>query len=256
MEIDKNEVGKRIKTIRINLKETTAEFAKHFNPPASDSLVSRWERGVNLPNNERIKEIARLGNLSVDQLLYGDLNITVSVDEYLTDKLNSYLENKMKIIRRQINLAVEPFLQTIDEPEDTELINNDDTHLNQCKAFKKIGLNYIENNFKQYSYEVFKNNFSNPDSTSFEKYKENEWEIMKEVLDNLWESYDISKKGNVNYWINDRFTKQVKENLERIIELAVQENKEDYYINDLVQPILDEAADKINNINISNQDAE
>jgi transcriptional regulator with XRE-family HTH domain len=69
---NKIEVGKRIKNIRINLKETTAEFANNFDPPSSDSLVSRWERGVNLPNSERLKVIADLGGISVDELLYSD----------------------------------------------------------------------------------------------------------------------------------------------------------------------------------------
>lgn len=69
---NKIEVGKRIKNIRINLKETTAEFANNFDPPSSNSLVSRWERGVNLPNSERLKVIADLGGISVDELLYSD----------------------------------------------------------------------------------------------------------------------------------------------------------------------------------------
>lgn len=75
MEMDKKEVGSRIKSIRINLKETTAEFAKRFTPPASDSLVSRWERGVNLPNSGRLKQIADLGGYTVDELLYGSNSI-------------------------------------------------------------------------------------------------------------------------------------------------------------------------------------
>lgn len=71
MDIDKKKVGLRIKSIRINRKESTADFAKNFDPEASDSLVSRWERGVNLPNNIRIKKIADLGDITVEELLYG-----------------------------------------------------------------------------------------------------------------------------------------------------------------------------------------
>lgn len=65
------EIGARIKDIRISLGLTMKDFGKKFDPPASDSIVSRWERGVNLPNNERLKRIAELGNVPVLYLLEG-----------------------------------------------------------------------------------------------------------------------------------------------------------------------------------------
>lgn len=70
--INKLEVGKRIKAIRINKKLTMKDFGKNLNPVASDSIVSRWERGISLPNNQRVKQIADLGNVSVTYLLYGE----------------------------------------------------------------------------------------------------------------------------------------------------------------------------------------
>lgn len=99
MEINKGEVGSRIKTIRISLKETTALFAKRFNPPASDSLVSRWERGVNLPNNQRLKEIADMGNMSVDELLHR------KEKEQITMKTEIY-KGKVKIVDEKIGDVV------------------------------------------------------------------------------------------------------------------------------------------------------
>lgn len=92
MEINKKDVGSRIKMIRINMKESTAEFAKHFNPPASDSLVSRWERGVNLPNTERLNRIAELGGMSVDELLYGKRNVIIknAIDDSLSEYKDSF----------------------------------------------------------------------------------------------------------------------------------------------------------------------
>ncbi|MGK0539591.1 helix-turn-helix domain-containing protein [Staphylococcus haemolyticus] len=35
-------------------------------------MVSKWEKGLTKPSNERLKEIADLGNVSINQLLYGD----------------------------------------------------------------------------------------------------------------------------------------------------------------------------------------
>lgn len=96
MLIDKKEVGSRIKTIRINLKETTAKFAQRFDPPASDSLVSRWERGVNLPNNERLKAIADLEGISVNELLYG-VDKLVEIYDYTYLKITTPLTFKEKV---------------------------------------------------------------------------------------------------------------------------------------------------------------
>lgn len=71
MEIDNKAVGNRIKSIRKQKGLTTKDFGK-FISGASDSLVSRWERGVNLPNNARLKMIAKFGEITVEELLYGD----------------------------------------------------------------------------------------------------------------------------------------------------------------------------------------
>ena len=65
------EIGKRIKNIRISLGKDLNSFGKMLNQPASASLVSRWERGVNKPNNNRLQSISEIGHISVDFLLNG-----------------------------------------------------------------------------------------------------------------------------------------------------------------------------------------
>ena len=81
MDINNKEVGVRIKTIRQKLGKTTKEFGALING-ASDSLVSRWERGVNFPNTKRLNLIAEVGGTTVDYLLYG------SLDDYARSLLN------------------------------------------------------------------------------------------------------------------------------------------------------------------------
>lgn len=67
--IEKNiGLGERIKTIRLQLGKTQTEFGKMFDPPAPKGAVSRWEHGGG-PNKKRLKEIADLGNVTVDYLL-------------------------------------------------------------------------------------------------------------------------------------------------------------------------------------------
>lgn len=71
--MNKQAIGNRIKEIRINnpIKKnaTMEEFAEMVD--SNKSNVSRWERGKNIPNEVTLRRIAELGNISVNELLYG-----------------------------------------------------------------------------------------------------------------------------------------------------------------------------------------
>lgn len=92
-DIDKKEVGRRIFSIRQNMNLTLEEFGKIIgaskssisewengkNLPPAKSIVLRWEQGVMLPNKSRLARVAELGNITVNELLYG--NIEKDVEE-------------------------------------------------------------------------------------------------------------------------------------------------------------------------------
>lgn len=104
MNINKSEVGKRVFSIRKSLGLTMKEFGERMgNPVASDSIVSRWEKGISLPNNERLKKIAELGKISVDELLYG------SLDEYAKLLLNQ-LQDKLEEDESINDIFVKPIM--------------------------------------------------------------------------------------------------------------------------------------------------
>jgi putative DNA-binding phage protein len=69
MKIDKKEVGRRIFNIRLNMGLTLEQFGKLFD--AEKSNVQKWEKGLSLPRRERLETISKLGNMTVNQLLYG-----------------------------------------------------------------------------------------------------------------------------------------------------------------------------------------
>ena len=71
--IDKIKVGERIFNIRNNLNLTLEQFGKIDNLNASKSIVLRWENGTSLPNRSRLEIIAKKGNMTVPELLYGDV---------------------------------------------------------------------------------------------------------------------------------------------------------------------------------------
>lgn len=68
--IDKKAVGRRIKKLRISKGYTLEAFGKLFS--VSKSNVLKWENGISLPNKDRIYNISKIANLSVDELLYGN----------------------------------------------------------------------------------------------------------------------------------------------------------------------------------------
>lgn len=112
-EINKKNVGNRIFSIRKSLGYTMKEFGQKIGTPtASDSIVSRWENGKSLPNNERLKKIAELGNITVDELLYGFVETMVKnkIDELVSS--NEYQEILSKFNIETINSLKERVYKT------------------------------------------------------------------------------------------------------------------------------------------------
>ena len=67
--INKKAVGARIRAIREDVGMTMVEFGEWLS--TTQGAVSNWERGENLPNKYRIKRIATIANISVQELLHG-----------------------------------------------------------------------------------------------------------------------------------------------------------------------------------------
>lgn len=82
--VDKKAVGARIKQIRINKGYTLEAFGKLFG--AKKGNVQQWEKGRSLPNKERLANITKIADMTVNELLYG------SIDEFLDNNLVSILE--------------------------------------------------------------------------------------------------------------------------------------------------------------------
>lgn len=91
-----NSLGSRIRLIRKNLGLTMKEFGEMFCPPADKSNVSKWESGKYIPNNERLKNIAALGNTTIEELMKPSNIVEMPLDEYqrLKDIEQKYNEIK------------------------------------------------------------------------------------------------------------------------------------------------------------------
>ena len=156
--IDKIKVGERIFNIRNSLNLTLEQFGKDPDINAERSNVSKWERGATLPNKARLEIIAKKGNMTVNELLYGDVkefinnnfyellkiaSTPVFINERFSNSNKSNLEylffekyRNSKEIKFNITYIQELFTGCYYE------------YLNKCKVSLHINLKIIEDNFE------------------------------------------------------------------------------------------------------------
>ena len=65
-------LGERIKMIRIQLGCNMEEFGKKLNPPVAKGTISKWESGKYMPNTDRLHQIAKLVNIRPAYLMSGN----------------------------------------------------------------------------------------------------------------------------------------------------------------------------------------
>ena len=111
---DKKAIGARIRNIRLNKGMTLEEFGSLFN--ASKSIVYRWENGTSIPNAERFKAISKIGDISIENLLYG------TIKERISKILYSFFEND----NRLSNIDIKSLTRSIYHSLPTTDITNQD----------------------------------------------------------------------------------------------------------------------------------
>lgn len=120
-EINKKAVGQRIREIRLRQGLTLVGFGNLFH--AVKSNVQSWENGDCLPNKKRQLVIAKLGKISVNELLYGN-------NEHDKEELAQLL---MEIpIKERVELILEVLKETKIEEE------NEEKKQKKIAAIKKI----------------------------------------------------------------------------------------------------------------------
>lgn len=83
IDVNKKLAGSRIKQIRINKGYTLEAFGKLFG--ASKGNVQKWEKGLALPNKERLANICKIADITVNELLYG------STDEFIENNIDNFI---------------------------------------------------------------------------------------------------------------------------------------------------------------------
>ena len=101
--LNKKEVGERIQKIRFSKGLTLEQFGNLIQ--VSKSNVLRWEQGQISPNPDRLLKIAKLGKISVNELLYG--NIEKDIEALRTGLLNLPTEERIKLINEVLGVSEE-----------------------------------------------------------------------------------------------------------------------------------------------------
>lgn len=130
--VNKLNTGLRIKQIRSNLGDTLEEFGKRIE--ADKSNILRWEQGKTLPNKQRLKAISILGNISLNELMYG------SIDEFFENNFsNLVLEYKYPYpLSFDFNTYLKKYKLQVSETIDINSIDE------VIRVFYKILDDYIE----------------------------------------------------------------------------------------------------------------
>lgn len=111
--VDKIAMGKRIQEIRKIRGETLEKFGKNFTRPAGKNVVNRLEKGTNIPDIERLMNVAYLGKVTVPYILYGDtfskmLKSGYKINQF--EKLDPFrMGLRLRKIRRDYRLEREDF---------------------------------------------------------------------------------------------------------------------------------------------------
>ena len=78
-------LGQKIKAIRLRKGMTQIEFGAILK--TTDTAVRNWETSRNAPNPERLKRIAELGNITLEELLNGINPLSLFSDLELINEL-------------------------------------------------------------------------------------------------------------------------------------------------------------------------
>ncbi|WP_429970744.1 helix-turn-helix domain-containing protein [Fructilactobacillus sp. Tb1] len=201
---EKNELGNRIKAIRLQLGLDQPQFADKVVPIAKSSNVSRWENGINVPNAKRLKSIAELGNVSVDYLINGLTNNNkiklkkgTTILEALARKDNEQ-RNFMDAGTIAENKKIEEMINIIFSSENIEQLTEEQS-----------GLIY-------WFLQLFRNLFKA--SNSDDPFLSNDVYMLYVHMENLLQGINdnLTKKIEKNINISDKQSKELNETLRDI----------------------------------------
>lgn len=101
--MDNVKIGEFIKTLRRELGYSQQDLADLI--PISREGVSKWERGVNLPDSSSLLRLSEIFNVSINELLYGERKTKKNKNDISNITVELYEKNNKKSKRLKILLS-------------------------------------------------------------------------------------------------------------------------------------------------------
>lgn len=109
--MNKEIIGNFLKSLRKEKKLTQIQLSNEFDCIYSDATISKWEKGLSVPNIDDLKRLAEYFNVSVDEILngtrYEDVNFEKKYFIYNNDWMSCYNPNDLYNIREEQELLIE-----------------------------------------------------------------------------------------------------------------------------------------------------
>lgn len=102
--MNQKKIGKFISTCRKNKNLTQEQLAETLN--VSDRAVSKWERGLNLPDASLMLELCNILDITVNELLTGEI---IKKEKYMKQAETNLIELKSKLeeqTKKLLNLEI------------------------------------------------------------------------------------------------------------------------------------------------------
>lgn len=98
--MDNGKIGDFIRSLRKELNYSQQDLADLI--PITREGVSKWERGVNLPDSSSLLRLSEIFNVSINELLYGERKTKKNKNEISNITVELYKENNKKTKRLKI----------------------------------------------------------------------------------------------------------------------------------------------------------
>ena len=98
--MDINKIAIFIKSLRIDNKMSQNDLAKLI--PVDRSIVSKWERAELMPGIDKMKILCNIFNISIDELISGELNTKYNKKEHQNNLFNFLLNQDSRYRRLRI----------------------------------------------------------------------------------------------------------------------------------------------------------
>lgn len=130
MQINKKQVGQRIKRLRHSRNLTLDEVADKIHAKGK-STVNAWERGATLPSKGFLKQLCKLFNVSKEYLFFGSLDeylLNLVIDDYQSDGslTHSDIVNYLNLTTERLNF-VDSLTINASKEEAARRLNNAET---------------------------------------------------------------------------------------------------------------------------------